>query len=84
MGQEKAGCGSVSGLEWSASGAVKTEVLVCCGGVPPAKHENGPKKYRPARISIFIPFIFLFTEKYENGTESGMGCIPPVFAGSRF
>ena len=46
-GAGEAVCGAVSGLEWSASGAVNTEVLVCCGGVPPASQPaSQPSRFR--------------------------------------
>ena len=42
------------------------------------KDENEQKKSHP------VPPVSVFTEKYENGTGSGKGCIPLVFAGFLF
>ena len=38
----------------------------------------------PVRIYIFIQYVFLFTEKYENETEAGSGVSRPYLRDSVF
>ena len=50
------------------------------------KDQNGRKQSRPVPpifLYLFCPFLYL-QKKYRNRTGRGRGCIPSVFAGSRF
>jgi len=43
------------------------------------KDESGRKKFRLVLPYFYIyPPVSIFTEKYENRTESENGCIPPI------